>query len=75
MLLIATIGVVSSYLKKPILLLVLALLSFSPIGLYLLATPGIFLIIGILNIVCIGMAVRLIIVRIKSRGVSAPSDN
>ena len=66
MLFAAVAGVVGSYCRKPILLLALALVSFIPIGLYLLGTPGIFLIIGILNIVCIALATRLLMVGFKS---------
>jgi hypothetical protein len=62
MLFAAVAGLVSSYSQKPKLLLALALVSFIPIGLYLLGTPGIFLIIGVLNIVCIALATRLLFV-------------
>jgi len=67
MLFFATAGVIGSYLMKPILLLSLALLSFFPIGFYLLGTPGIFLFIGILNIVSIVLAARLNFVKIRNR--------
>ena len=67
MLFVATTGVVSSFLKKPILLLTLALLSFFPIGLYLLGTPGIFLNIGLLNVVSVVVAARLLFMKIRPR--------
>ena len=70
MLLLAIAGIVSSYLMKPMLLLALALLSFIPIGIYLLGTPGIFLFIGILNIVSIVLAARLMFVRTRNRAMS-----
>jgi hypothetical protein len=55
-LLLASTGVISSYLRKPILLLSLALISFFPIGFYLMGTPGIFALIGILNLLAIILA-------------------
>ena len=45
-------GVVVSIKRKPILMASVSILSFFPIGWYLLLTPGIFNIIGWLNIVC-----------------------
>jgi len=45
-------GVLVSFMRKPILMALVSILSFFPVGLYLLLTPGIFKFIGLLNIVC-----------------------
>ena len=46
------IGVAVSIRRKPVLMALVSILSFFPIGCYLLFSPGIFKIIGWLNIVC-----------------------
>lgn len=71
MLVAALLGITYSWLKKPIALLAVALVSFFPIGIYLLGTPGLFLTIGLLNAIAILLAVGLIAVRFSERKKSA----
>lgn len=52
MAIICLLGVAGSIKRKPILMALVSILSFIPIGWYLLFSPGIFKIIGWLNIFC-----------------------
>lgn len=56
MFVVAGLGIIFSYTQKALVLLILAVVSFLPIGLYFLGTPGIFCFIGILNILSIAVA-------------------
>lgn len=59
MIAVAAVGVYSSWLAKPSLLYFAVVLSLCPEGLYTLLTPGVFCLIGLLNLVALVCAVVL----------------
>jgi len=61
----ALFGILASAFRKEIVLILLALVSLFPIGLYLIGAPSFFALIGILNIASLVMAIYLFVARLK----------
>ncbi len=66
---LASTGLAASLLRRPWLLLLAALISFVPVGLYTLGSPGMFRWIGALNIMSLAAAVMLVVDRRGNRTV------
>ncbi|HYP28814.1 MAG TPA: hypothetical protein VE262_19030 [Blastocatellia bacterium] len=60
----------ASLMNKPLFMLIVSVLSFIPVGFYLLLTPGIFKYIGFCNLICIGIA---ILMRFLAHSATTPS--
>ncbi len=64
---IAMLAILASIFRQAIVLFIFSLISFFPFGLYFLGSPGIFSVIGVLNILCIALAIYLLFKNIKRR--------
>ena len=65
MLMLALAGMAASLAAKPYWMLALAIISFIPIGLYLLGTPGIFRWVGVLNLLFLAAGLLMLFARRK----------
>ena len=73
MVLLCLVGMVISRRKMPVLMALVSVLSFLPIGWYLLGTPGIFNLIGWLNIAC--FILSLVMLSISKHGQNNYDEN
>lgn len=62
---ISVIAILASIFKRKTILIVSSLISLLPIGLYFLGSPGIFSLIGLINIFCLVLSVSIIITNRK----------
>lgn len=65
---LAVIAVLAAWSARPVLLLITALLSLLPVGLYLLGTPSIYAGIGLANVLCVAGGTLLLLARRGDRG-------
>jgi len=67
MMLLAVMGLWAAWQARPYPLLAAGLVSFAPVGLYLLGTPGLFRWIGVFNLIGLLSAVGMLVERLSHR--------